>query len=481
VRVAFKVMLAVIVLVLCVLAIEARLRSGREAELFESDVRRNQHVLGRALAASTRMIWLRDGPNQAREILQASEAAEREIEVRIIDADGPEPIDGGDLPSSALERINEGDEVVQVSSETRPGTLITLVPLSIPNEDGLALELSTSMRDEDEFLQAGNQRFLSIAFAIAIVSAAAAMLVGAQLVGTPVRKLVVQARQIGRGDFRQAPPTRSTDELGQLGRELNLMARQLATARDELEAETRARVAATEQLRRADRLAAVGTLAAGLAHELGTPLHVVAGRAARAKKRIADAASKRDLESINEQCKRMEGIVRQLLTFARSESVERRREDVREVVERSLDLIEPLLTQRNVNLEVSPTEHPTVDIASEQIQQVLTNLVINAVQATADGGRIEVLIERGGTPAGYTDEADSPWVCISVQDDGPGIPEDDLPRLFDPFFTTKEVGKGVGLGLSVAHGIVADHDGVLQARNLPQGGARFELWLPEVA
>jgi len=483
-RIALKLTLAILALVVAILAVEARLRSVREAERYEADLRKNQHVLGRALANVAELVFRRDGYEPMRDLVHRSHMAVEEIQARLVDLtpgspEGPQTT----LPPELLERLRHGEEVVQMAARRRPRMLYTFVPLDLDGRGNAALELSTSMRGEEEYLRASTLRFLMVGAGVLVVSALAATWLGRRMVGQPVSELVQQARRIGAGDFERTPTRHRRDELGELGRALDNMADSLREARRRLDEETQGRLRATEQLHHADRLAAVGTLGAGLAHELGTPLHVVQGRAKLAIRRALDDTVRHDLEIIAEESQRMIKIVREFLTFARrSPTSERSRLPVRAVVARAASLIQPLAHTRGMKLVIQEEGEAWISAERDKIEQVLTNLLINAVHAMSSGDTAFVRWEtRSDPPLGLGEDASSRrWVCISVEDEGTGIAEEIMERILDPFFTTKEVGQGVGLGLSIAHGIVRDHGGHLQVHNRQPRGACFEVWLPEV-
>lgn len=483
-RIALKLTLAILALVVAILAVEARLRSVREAELYEADLRKNQHVLGRALAGIAELVFRRDGFEPMRDLVHRSQVTVEEIHARLVDLT-PGSLEGPrtTLPPDLLDRLRHGEEVVQMAARRHPRILYTFVPLELGSERSAALELSTSMRGEEEYLRATTFRFLLVGAGVLVVSALAAAWLGSRMVGQPVSGLVQQARRIGSGDFERAPARHRRDELGELGEALDTMADSLREARRRLDEETHARLRATEQLHHADRLAAVGTLGAGLAHELGTPLHVVQGRAKLALRRATDAAVRHDLEIIAEECQRMTKIVRELLTFARrSPTTERTRLNVRTVVTRAASLIEPLARTRGMNLTVQEAGDVWISAERDKIEQVMTNLLINAVHAMSAGDTVTVRWEARTDPprAPGEDPPAGPWVCLFVEDEGTGIAEEIMERILDPFFTTKEVGQGVGLGLSIAHGIVRDHGGHLQVHNRQPRGACFQVWLPQV-
>ena len=257
--------------------------------------------------------------------------------------------------------------------------------------------------------------------------------------------------------------------------------------------ETHAHIRANEQLQHANRLATVGQLAAGVAHELGSPLQVVSGRA----KMIAVGEStgedaKESGQIILDQARRMTEIIRGLLDFARRRSAARTPTRVLDLARHAHAMLEPIAHKLGVSLELvelEGDEGSTLEIDAIQIQQALTNLVMNAIQAVSAGGHVTIevvrlraphppdssgLLRAPTSPGG----ADTNCACLRVIDDGPGISDEDQERVFEPFFTTKDVGEGTGLGLSVAHGLVRDNGGWITVESMLGKGARFSIVFP---
>jgi len=237
-----------------------------------------------------------------------------------------------------------------------------------------------------------------------------------------------------------------------------------------------------EQLRHADRLATVGKLASGIAHELGTPLNVVSARA----KMIADGETTTDESQsyasvIVGAADRMTKIIRQLLQFARRRGPEKRAGDVYELARESLSLLQPLAKKHDVSLELDEAGRgTTLRVDAGQLQQVITNLVMNAIQAMPRGGSVRISCSRElATPPADLGGSEQRYVCVRVDDDGEGIPVDALPHVFEPFFTTKDVGEGTGLGLAVSYGIVRDHGGWIAVVSKGGSGSSFRVYLPE--
>ena len=225
----------------------------------------------------------------------------------------------------------------------------------------------------------------------------------------------------------------------------------------------------TEQLHHADRLATIGQLAAGVAHELNEPLAAVLGlaqlsrKAAQVPKHVVE-----DLEKIIEAALHARDVIRNLLLFARSVPPARTKVRVNDLVEEALALLEVRRAGTGVEL-IRSFEDGLPDLTADpsQIRQVLVNLLVNAVQAMPEGGRLEVQTRR-----------DAEHLIVAIIDTGVGMSAGVRKRLFTPFFTTKDVGEGTGLGLAVASGIVGSHGGTIHVESEEGHGSRFEVRLP---
>jgi signal transduction histidine kinase len=320
---------------------------------------------------------------------------------------------------------------------------------------------------------------ITLTLTLGVLSAGMAVVLGFWLVGRPVRALSEKARRIGEGDFTRPLTLESRDELALFAGEINAMCDRLVEAQKRIEQETAARIATLEQLRHTDRLTTVGKLASGVAHELGTPLNVVSARASM----IASGSATRE-ESIEyariiaEATTRMAKIIRQLLAFARRKRPIRAAHDVSRLARDTLEFLRPLARKKNVDLVLhcgKPEAIALVD--SGEMQQALTNLVVNAIQAMSHEGTVEISIDDEMARAPARDLAVS-CLRVRVRDEGEGIPSEHLAHIFEPFFTTKDVGDGTGLGLSVTHGIVEEHAGWITVESNAATGSVFTMYLP---
>ncbi|MDD5312485.1 MAG: PAS domain S-box protein [Dehalococcoidia bacterium] len=232
------------------------------------------------------------------------------------------------------------------------------------------------------------------------------------------------------------------------------------------------RIKIEQQLLMAGKLASMGELAAGVAHEINNPLTAIMGYAELLfSDQSLPPEIKEDLGKIYSQSQRAAKIVQNLLTFARGYKMEHKLININELLIKTLDLrsYKHRVTNTNVSINYDP-EIPEILADESQIQQVLLNLIVNAEQAVA--------LNKSGGKINITTTHENNMVKISVADNGSGIPEKYIDKIFDPFFTTKDVGQGTGLGLSVCHGIVSEHEGTIYAENLEEGGAIFTVELP---
>jgi len=246
------------------------------------------------------------------------------------------------------------------------------------------------------------------------------------------------------------------------------------------ERDRRERRLTVEQLRQAERLGVIGRMAAGIAHELGTPLNVISGHAEmldsnRVNPSMVHAAS----TAILVQTERMTTLIRGLLDFSRRAGRERSGVDLGELALRVAGMLRPIGAKNGVEIEVASEVNAVVSGNPVELEQVLVNLMVNAIQAMPAGGTLRVRIrDRVRQPSSLGSSPPPPMACVEVTDEGIGIAPESLEKVFDPFYTTRDVGEGTGLGLSVSYGIVADHGGRIEVESVLGSGSRFSVYLP---
>jgi PAS domain S-box-containing protein len=233
-----------------------------------------------------------------------------------------------------------------------------------------------------------------------------------------------------------------------------------------------------QQVIQTEKLAAMGRMVAGVAHELNNPLTVVLGASDLSSSRSQDPMVRRHFELIHQQARRTAEIVQSLLSFARPASPGHTPLDLEDVIRRSLRLSDYPLRMNNIRADVQLPQGLGVMGDPSQLIQVFINLITNGQQAIREVKERGTIRIRGGRTS---DGSENGKVWVSFQDDGPGIKDEFLPNIFDPFFTTKRPGQGTGLGLSICLAIVRDHGGVIEARDTRGGGAEFVVTLPATA
>jgi two-component system NtrC family sensor kinase len=289
----------------------------------------------------------------------------------------------------------------------------------------------------------------------------------------PLSRLMDGIRRLGEG--RVGPPlsVERPDELGRVAAAFNTMAEQLDGARAKLVEETERALELERQVRHAQTVAVAGRLATALAHEVGTPLNIISGRAEVVLHGLPAGDRRRDeLSVIIDQIDRISGIIRSLLDTVRPAKPEIQRIDVGTVIDRLLPLLRHAARRQAVELDADISSTlPPVLADPNQLQQLVINLVVNAVEAVPDHGLVRIEAQR-------TADGGREGVGVRVRDNGPGIPASLRARVFEPFFTTKPPGRGTGLGLTICRDIVKEHGGRIRIDEAPGSGAAITVWLP---
>lgn len=304
------------------------------------------------------------------------------------------------------------------------------------------------------------------------------ILLGSVIVGLLVRKLTEPLRQlqvnadaVGGGDFSRHVEVGSNDECGDLAEAFNRMTDNVKRSREELERTVTTLKSTQAQLVQSEKLSGLGEFVAGVAHELNNPLTSVMGFSELLLQTPGHPKQERYLGLILSSAQRCKKIVQSLLTFARLHPAERKLANVNALLQDAVEFMQYQCRTSNIELvtRLDPSL-PEVMLDSHQMQQVFLNILNNSRQA----------IEAKGTPGRVliSTQRLSPRMRIVFEDDGPGIAEENLPKLFNPFFTTKDIGQGTGLGLSLCYGVVTEHGGTIQAQSKFGQGATFIIDLP---
>jgi two-component system, NtrC family, sensor kinase len=327
---------------------------------------------------------------------------------------------------------------------------------------------------------------LSVGFVVAAALAASVFVHG--LIYLPLRDLWLGAKRVSAGNLEKRIPVRDSDEFGEVAETFNTMTAALRESQAELreaaevleqKVETR-----TQELRQAqaetvrgEKLASVGLLASGIAHEINNPLTGVLTFSSLLRQKMPEGSQDaEDLDIVIRETKRCASIIRRLLDFARDKPPEKKFSDLNQIIADTVRIVEQPAQLLNIDITLDfDQDLPQVWLDPNQIKQVVMNLVVNAQHAIDARGSI--VIRTRFIPAASAEQTGI--VEFTVTDSGCGIPEENLQRIFDPFFTTK-IGKGTGLGLSVSHGIVEAHGGSISVESEMGRGTTFRVMLPLV-
>ena len=395
------------------------------------------------------------------------------------------------LSLTALQRRLEAAEpgaaaigIAPADRAPREGWLVAELPLvDGPGEP----RVLWAARREDSYAAARN-RVISSFFAIATVGFALVIAITYRIIHAltrPIREMVEATRRIAAGRFDHPVRVTSGGEIGLLGESINRMQASLQEMRSELEEAARTLEdkvrARSEELGRmqarmaqSERLASIGVLAAGVAHEINNPLGGILALTSLTLEDLPPTdPSRENLEEVVRQTRRCGEIVRHLLEFSRQHEARPEPTDLDELLARTLALLERQSIFHNIRVERDLQPHlPPVVADPSQLQQVFVNILMNAVQAMAERGTLTIATAHDVV----RDE-----VVLSFHDTGCGIPADKIGHVFDPFFTTKGSGEGTGLGLSIAYGIVSRHRGTIGVESEPGVGTTFTIRLPVAA
>jgi signal transduction histidine kinase len=440
----------------------------------------------------------------------AKNSTETEIGVILFDRNGSvqlvsESLQHDDLKDSEQARkVIAGSDDIPIRRRLRNREVLSFIhPIIVNNERIGAMELTLPVAFVEQSIKAAQADTLQTLALLCLAIFLVVGLVTRYSITRPIQTLLGGAVELGRGNLSHRVQVRPVGgEFARLAQAFNQMADSLDEQRRRAEREAEERLELERQLRHHERLAVVGQLAAGIAHELGAPLQVIDGRA----KQLQDASDssgkrQRNLVIIRAQAERITRIVRNLLNLARPHHPLLRPLDLGKAVSTTLESLETQFAQSHVRVEHFTDAKVLAYADGELLQQVLLNICVNALHAMPEGGVLRVIYEDQltyATALTLAPDIDGP-VCLSrhlppaarhegefavvrFYDSGAGIPPQHLEKVFNLFFTTKEVGKGTGLGLPVSSRILEEHGGWIEAANWRTGnaqGAVFSIYLPK--
>jgi two-component system, NtrC family, sensor kinase len=486
-RLAWKLSLALMPVVLGVLASSAYVRLQRELVLFQEDTRRDQRIIATTLARAAETLWARQGPEAALDVIRDADAARSGMSIRWVSLEpSPDATKKPTLTGSRLAGLTE-HEPLQVLLEVPPQhtwddpeeSLVTYALAMSAGERLGAVEVAESLAPASVYLGQTRRNTIVLTVILALACILVIGSVGHFLITRPVKLLIERAHEIGQGLAIRPLALRQRDELGELAGALDQAAKSLSDATQLAKSEEAARLAAQEQLRHAERLATAGKLASALAHEIGTPLNVASGHAQLiAQKRVDVEQAVESAAIIKGQCDRIAKLVRQLLDFATRRPPNLASANLTDITRVTVELLGHLAKRRDVTLVFEAVEDGIAVVDTFQTQQALTNVVMNAIQASAAQQRVTVTLTKQKRSDHSHPECKQEYVVVSVRDDGPGIAASDIEHIFEPFFTTKASGEGTGLGLSITRDIIREHGGFIAVSSEAGSGTRFDLCWP---
>jgi two-component system, NtrC family, sensor kinase len=495
VRLSTRLLLPLLASVMGIMMLYAAWALRQREDTLAAEAKRETHAYAAALGLALEYAF-RDGHlTDVQEIIDRISREPKIYGVLVYGADGrllsaSDPLRGliRVAPSHLLRAVLDDRGAVTLQRELE-GQQVYSVIRPIAGADGAtvaAVEVAQPLSFVEAEKARTRQRFVLNTLTLLAVMTALILGLVRRFIARPLRRLLLAVRALGAGELtHRIPEDRRGGELAELAAEFNQMADRLQTARTAREREAEERIALARRLREAEKLAAVGNLAAGLAHEIAAPLNVVTGRAEMMLRRETPPETReRHLRIIMDQIARITAIIRNLLDFARRREPRIQPVELGMVVDGLLDFLEAEFARARVRPHRTGPASAWVHGDPHLLHQVLLNLVINAVQALerSDGERNLTVRIRPATRAeavGVATTGGGPWT-VEVEDDGPGIEAGDLPRIFEAFFTTKGGGgQGTGLGLAVARSIAEEHGGHLTGGNREgRTGAVFRLTVP---
>lgn len=296
----------------------------------------------------------------------------------------------------------------------------------------------------------------------------------------PITLLTEGIENMAKGNLDTQIDFKRGDEISKLAQAFNQMAVHLKKAQDQLSKEGEAKLELERNLRHSEKLATIGQLASELAHEIGTPLNIIAGRADLIKKKPEEKKEvQKNVEIVLHQTERITKIIEQLLSFVRKKKPELQEINIPVLLGATLDFLYHQIKEQKVKVvKEIQDDHISVVGDPDQLQQVFLNLVLNAIHAMPNGGTLRLTASPKWTSKEGLEDSQHHYLEVCVEDTGVGMEEKVVENIFNAFFTTKE--KGTGLGLTVTQGIVQNHEGWIDVASEPGKGSVFKVYLPSV-
>ncbi|HSB80284.1 MAG TPA: ATP-binding protein [Candidatus Methylomirabilis sp.] len=481
-----RLILLLLLALTVITGVDEDVRLFRKRERLVEQTRRDERIFAETLALAVQQNVRRGrAPDSLQGLIQNNLAQPDVVGIAIYNPVGEvvaERVAPGLPPLIPDETVRHALAMRQAASLPVEGVssgLRYIQPFGWPQGRTGAIEVRHSLADtEREYRRAIQESILSGLVVLALFVLSGVALTRWSIV-RPIRALIAGARAVGRADLAQPIDVRRRDGFGQLAEEFDRMSASLQVAHEE-------RQRLEREVQQAQKLAAVGMLAAEIAHEIGTPLNVISGRAEVLGKTVGpDHSGRRHLDVILQQTERITGTLRALLDYARPRRPSLRAQAVVPILGRVADLLLDRSRRRRVRIELDASAGlPQVLADPDQLQQLFLNLLSNALDASPPGETVRVAVgpvpmlpagDRAGIVRG---KADGLTLAIHVLNSGKGLTADQLDHVFEPFFSTKAQGQGTGLGLPIVEQIVRAHRGEIEMLSIPERGTEVIVRLP---
>jgi signal transduction histidine kinase len=478
----YKLFGFLIVGITLLLVLDGYLSIEREVVQFDRAMTENALQIGSIMSGLIEHAWMESGENKAIELINDANLSNHSVTLRWVWLENPlDPLHLPWIDAVKFAQLKQGDTFsLKTDKRDETGFRYTYIPLKLENHTISALEIQQSLLPLSEY----SHKMLIQSLKGGVLLLLTSFLFLYCFIDRQVRRrlepLSDKAKQIGKGDYEPNLTVRGNDELSDQAAIMNVMCSRLQAAQAKIDTVHEARIKTLEQLRHTERLSTLGHISAGIAHEMGTPLNIVSGRA---KMIEAGTLPLQDMINsariIKNQSDRMTRIIRQFLDFTRRRKPQYTPTNVLSLIRQVFEILTPIAKKKGVTLELTHADEieTRLRMDANQIQQVLINLIMNSIQAMPHGGRGRVNVFKKKcdhtTPPG-----NEQFLGIACSDDGEGIDKEILEHVFEPFFTTKTAGEGTGLGLSIVQGIIEEHQGWIEVKSDTAKGTTFVIYLP---
>src|SRR4030095_4051778 len=446
----------------------------QERRYAETQVQKRIQAFGESMREILQANLASENLNPLKKLLNRIAVFEQPMGVRIFFKSGEafyqtkslKSLPPGDI-SSLVSSLGENDSIVEKMDFHGKALLVCSLPIESKNGSLLGiLQVFDSQSAFSGELRIYQRKVFTALMLFCILTLTIIFFVIQRGVNRPMASLLKEVRP--------SPASRQNGhEISVIKQEFKRRDSHLQELETVLSHSSREKEALRDQLKQSEKMAAIGKFAAGLAHEMGSPLSVIEGRGLQALRKIGETEMvEKNLTLVVEQSRRLSRMIHDVLTFARRRPLNRSPLDLNLLLTRSLELVEDFLGKVRLQKNLSP-KLPRVEGDPDQMLQVFTNLLRNALQAMPDAGlptsETGPVLENGNP---------LPWIRVSITDTGVGMDEEVRSRIFEPFFSRRSDGERTGLGLSIVYGIIQEHQGRILVESRPREGSRFDIYLP---